>query len=398
MKENTLQKQPSLMLQELNLDKIQLKNPAPHCPNPECRYFNHENDHDTSWRKNHGDYTTKAFGTVPRYRCTACGKTFSNQTFLIDYWVKKPVSYLELLIPLLSTSGLGNITRFQGLRCELIQNRYERLSRMMLALHADLREQLNPDEDFVLDGFETFSKSQYFPNNVNILVGSRSEFIYGMSFAQLRRKGAMTTKQKKKRADLEAVHGKADPKAIEMSVTRLLEDIVKLLHSNNLDGKKLISDEHKAYERALKRVPEASILFEHEQHSSKESRTKWNSKFPVDYCDRQIRKDQANHVRETVQFARCPSAMMTRLCLYQMYHNYIMPRRVREQRKGNWETRGEMLGLSKQVFRETLNKVFGRRVFFNKLSLWEEEKKTWKMAWRNVGIRMGRRIPKYILL
>ncbi|MDX9827914.1 MAG: hypothetical protein RBT73_09230, partial [Spirochaetia bacterium] len=28
-----------------------------------------------------GFYHTKAFGKVPRYRCTSCGKTFSRQTF-----------------------------------------------------------------------------------------------------------------------------------------------------------------------------------------------------------------------------------------------------------------------------------------------------------------------------
>ena len=384
------------MLQELISNEFQQNNPAPHCPNPECRYFSHENIHDTCWRKNHGYYQTNAFGKVPRYRCTSCGKTFSNQTFLIDYWVKIPVSYIELLKPLFSTSGQGNITRFHGLRSELIQNRYERLSRMMLALNAELRKHIRPDEDLVLDGFETFSKSQFYPNNVNIIVGSKSEFIYGMGFSQLRRKGAMTAKQKQKRSELEDQYGKAPPNAIEMSVASLLEDLIKLLHENNLTDVKLKTDEHKAYVRAFKRVPAASDCLKHEQYSSRKARTPANQLFAVDYCDRQVRKDLANHVRESVQFARCPSAMMTRMSLYQMYHNYIMPRRVKQQRKGNWQTRGEYLGLSRQVFCETLTQVLGKRVFFNKHELWEEEKKTWKMAWRNQGIHIGRRIPKYI--
>ena len=383
-------------LLELNSGGFKQKNPAPHCVNPDCRYFHHKDIHDTSWRRNHGHHDTKAFGKVPRYMCLNCGKTFSNQTFLIDYWVKKPVDYMELLIPLLSTSGQGNITRFQNLRYELIQNRYERLCRMFLALHAELRKQICPDEDFILDGLESFSRSQNYPNNVNIVTGDYSDFIYAMGFSQLRRKGKMTKQQKKKREYLEKKYGKAPPKAVEMSVYSLLCDLGIYLHSNNLSIKKLKTDKNKAYVRAYKRISDISDYLKHEQYSSKAFRNVQNPLFKGNYVDRQVRKDQANHVRETIQFARCPSAMMIRLSLYQVYHNYMMPRRVKEQRKGNWETRGELIGLSKEVFFKELCKVLGKRVFIHKHELWEEEKRTWLMLWRNKGIALGKRVPNYI--
>lgn len=328
--------------------------------------------------------------------CTNCGKTFSDQSFSLDYYVKKPIDYLYLMQPLVSTSGQGNISRFSGVRYELIQNRYERLNRMLLALHAQLRQQITPNEDFAFDGFESFSRSQYYPNNINIIAGSESEFIYSMGFTQLRRKGAMTKKQKKKRKDLEEEYGKAAPKAVEMSAASLICDLGKLLHGKNLGKKVLNTDEHQAYPRAFKRIDDFSDHFKHVQHSSKAARTFTNPLFPVNYVDRQIRKDKANHVRETVQFARCPTAMMIRLSIYQMYHNYIMPRRVKDQRRGNWETRGEFLGVDKFRFLEALDNVWGKRMFFHKLDLWEEEKKTWLMGWRNSQIRMGRRIPYYI--
>ena len=50
--------------------------------------------------------------------------------------------------------------------------------------HANLRTQLNLDENCVLDGFESFSRSQFFFNYTTILVGESSEIIYGMSFGQ----------------------------------------------------------------------------------------------------------------------------------------------------------------------------------------------------------------------
>lgn len=386
------------MVSAAEIWKPQLNDPAPHCTNPDCPFFLHDDPNDTSWRCKHNTYQTKAFGTVQRYRCRHCGKTFSTQSFSIDYWVQRPVDYLPLIQSLISTSGQGNMTRFTHLRYEVIQNRYERLCRFFLAVNADLRKHLSLEEDCVLDGFESFSRSQYFPNNINILVGSDSEMIYGMSFAQLRRKGRMTPKQKARRSELEEQYGKAPPKTVELSIASLINDYCNLLSSRHLSKRVLKTDEHKAYPRALNRVPRSREYLQHEQYSSHTARTPLNPLFPVNYVDRQIRKDQANHIRETVQFARCPAAMMVRLTVYQMYHNYLMPRRVRAQRKGNWQTRGEMQGLTGQQVLTTLHKHWGKRVFLKSHDLWETEQTTWLKAWQNVGISSGRRIPKFIFI
>ena len=99
------------------------ENPAPHCTNPECSNFHRTEYSDISWRQRFGSYKTKAFGTVPRYLCKQCGTTFSNQSFSMDYYVKQPVDYVPLIQYLTSTSGQGNMTRFTGMRYELIQKR-----------------------------------------------------------------------------------------------------------------------------------------------------------------------------------------------------------------------------------------------------------------------------------
>jgi hypothetical protein len=380
----------------LKFDSKTSKRRVKHCTNPECYRFFHQDPLDMAWMKDHGAYKTKAFGSVKRYRCKVCGKTFSDQSFLIDYYVKKPVDYVSLIKALVSSTGQGNIRRFETMREEQIQNRYERLSRVFLAIHAHLREKLEIAEDFVLDGFESFSRSQYYPNNINIIAGNQSEFIYSMGFSQLRRKGRMTEKQKSQRQTEEHLHGRAPKKAIEMSVASLLADMGKLLYRKEIGKKTLYSDEHPAYQRSLSRIIDAQDYFDHQTISSKKPRTTFNPLFPVNYIDRQIRKDSANHVRETVQFARCPSAMMARLTIYQMYHNYLMPRRVKLQRQGNWNTRGESLKIPKQIIHDTLEQFCDGRPFLNRTPVWEQEEKTWRMEWQNSDIRIGRRIPKYI--
>ena len=48
----------------------------------------------------------------------------------------------------------------------------------------------------------------------------------------------------------------------------------------------------------------------------------------MNYFDREIRTDNANHVRETVQFSRRAIAALERMALYQLYHNYFKPYRI----------------------------------------------------------------------
>ena len=372
------------------------------CPNPSCPHYHNPPPGD-SWYWYHGKYTTKVIGTVTRYQCSHCKKTFSFRTFHIDYYTKKSVDYGAILGHLLTSTGSGNIRRLQGLKEDLLLNRYERLCQVFLAIHSELRQQLmeqHPDQYYVLDGFESFSHSQYHPNNVNIIVGSKREYLYGMGLSVLKRKGRMTQEQKQTRDEMEKNHP-TNRKETFYSVSNLLQDIVLALSNIDQDDeyqKILITDKHPTYSACLRKLNKDTLHFHHVQISSKEARTFSNPLFPVNYTDRQFRKDQANHTRETVQFARCPQAMMARLTLYQGYHNYVSPYRVKAYRGGDRRCRAERQGLSWEVIRNTFEKYWNRRVFLGKVRLWAEEEKTWKRMWRNPGVKMARYVPKYILV
>ncbi|GAB1484341.1 hypothetical protein MASR2M78_31590 [Treponema sp.] len=90
------------------------------------------------------------------------------------------------------------------------RNRLERLGRNAIFMQSKLMESLAFKEDLVADGFESFTKSQYHPCNINILVGKKSQFLYEATYTTLRRKGRMTEQQKKKR---ELIEAKYRPKA-----------------------------------------------------------------------------------------------------------------------------------------------------------------------------------------
>jgi transposase-like protein len=191
----------------------------PHCPNPECKHYDFPKKPD--WFQKAGTYSTLAFGNVPRFYCNSCGKTFSTQTFSIDYYAKKLVNYRYVYNQINAGAGIRNIARDLEVRDSTVTNRINRLARSALILNQMIVDHLPPKEDLVIDGLQNFCISQYFPDNYTIVVGKDSQFAYDCDYATLRRCGRMTKDQKEKREKLEKIE-KADPKAVKMSFLRLL--------------------------------------------------------------------------------------------------------------------------------------------------------------------------------
>jgi len=302
----------------------------PHCPNPICPHYDQPRKFD--WYRKAGFHTTKAFGQVPRFLCKTCGKTFSTQTFSIDYYAKKLVNYRYVYNQINAGAGIRNIARDLGFRDSTITNRINRLARSALLLNQMIVDHLPPTEDLVIDGLQNFCVSQYFPDNYTIVVGKESQFAYDCDYATLRRCGRMTQAQKKRREELEKTD-RADPKAIKFSFLRLLEAIDRKLEQRQ-SPIILYTDEKKDYQRALwdQKIGFANRMFggfyRHHTTNSKDARNQKNPLFSVNYFDREIRKDMASHARETVQFPRNVCNAMLRMNLYMFDHNVRKPYRV----------------------------------------------------------------------
>src|SRR5207249_3008787 len=159
-------------------------------------------------------------------------------------------------------------------------------------------------EPIVIDGFESFAFSQYHPLHLNVAVGAHSHFVYGFTFAALRRKGRMTLRQRHRRSQLEHLHGRPDPKALERSIA----DLVRLAvpHPQPVT---IRSDEHPAYPRAFRRL-DHSVW--HECTPSVLARTHRNPLFPVNLLDLLLRHNSANHKRETIAFSKRHQSVIER--------------------------------------------------------------------------------------
>jgi transposase-like protein len=304
----------------------------PHCPRSDCRYHTWS----AGWRwVRYGSYERQcAPRVIPRFRCGHCRRTFSAQSFSPTYWLKRP----ELLAPVfqrvLTCAGYRQIAREAGCAATTVMAQVARLGRHCLLLLHELRPRGALSEPLVIDGFESFAYSQYHPLHLNLAVGAHSHFGYAFTHAELRRKGRMTAAQRRRRARIEARHGRPDPRALERGVATLLELAVPVPQAVVLR-----SDEHGAYPRALKRLPQHA--FTHQRTTSTQARTADNPLFPVNLMDLQLRHNSANHKRETIAFSKRHSGVVDRAAILLLWCNEMKP--FSERHGGG--TRAMRLGL-----------------------------------------------------
>ena len=313
------------------------------CPRPGCPAHRLEPP-SPGWYVRYGFHRTTAFGRVQRYRCTYCGKTFSDQTFLLNYWLKKATDFAALGREINSSSSSNFIARHHGFSADSMRIRHDRLARNAMFLQTMLTKDLKIDEPLVADGLESFVRNQFFPINLNILIGKTSQFVYYFTESHSRRKGSMTERQ---RSMLEPMYaGKSfQGSRISTMFRVLLEYLEGRSTSKRVD---LHTDEHPIYHRVIDQWntrKDGVVSIIHHTTSSRDPRTCANELFSANYFDRLIRKDIPNHRRETICQARNDRNLLSRFVYYVVTHNFRKPYRISSKAKQLRSTHaGQVLG------------------------------------------------------
>jgi transposase-like protein len=293
----------------------------PFCPNPACDSHARAG----SWRYRRKGYFERqaAPRRVQRYACRCCGRNFSSQTFATTYWLKRPHQLGALFHRLLGCSALRQIAREFGVAASTVQRQSERLGRHCLLVLEELRPRGAPPEPLVLDGFRSFEHSQYWPFELNLLVGA-SHYVYGFNDVELRRSGTMRPAQRAKRARLEARYGRPDPRATRWAVAELIGRVVPP------GGTAAIaSDEHTAYPLAMGDLPDRRI--EHRTISARVSRTPSNPLFAANLAELWLRHSSANHKRETIAFSKRRQGALYRGAVFAVWRNFMKSRSERRR-------------------------------------------------------------------
>jgi hypothetical protein len=351
-------------------------NYPPFCPNEQCKnHFLKQTDYSKFSRN--GYYSTRLHKRLHIFLCKNCGRKFSERSFSIDFWFHKKVSYQAVLNEINSCSGIRAAGR--NLRCSrgIIQRRISRLARQAISVHHILQKKIRLNEDLAADGFESFTGSQYYPNNINILVGKESQFLYFTDYSYIGRKGRMTEYQKARNRELKRLF--TCPNTITESFSALVEYILELLDRSDRNQLVLYTDEKYQYRNVLKKVDQKGCIH-HERTNSRIFRNLQNKNFSVNYIDREIRKDLAEHVRESTRFARNVNNSMERLALFRLKHNYLKLHRINQTRcRYPGMVHAEVAGVDKKEIEKEFSDIYSRRRFrLHQKNLAVNEDKLWR--------------------
>lgn len=290
----------------------------PFCPNPNCRFHS---GLVAGWRyKKAGFFLRDAQPhRIQRFTCLHCRRSFSSQTFTTTYWQRIPD--LEFKLMTKTVGGMANrqAARDLGVSPSTVDRRLGRLGRHCMLKHAKMMQTAPPVANIVIDGFVTFERSQYEPFHHHIAVEKGTDFFVYFTDSPVRRSGTMTAAQKKRRAELEQLYGRPDPRAVGKDVRELL----KVSIGGQLEVT-IHSDDHKAYPRAMRGL---APRIHHHVTSSKERRDNHNPLWEANLKELLIRHCSANHKRETIAWSKRRQASSERMAIFLVWRNYLQRRR-----------------------------------------------------------------------
>lgn len=369
------------------------------CPNPQCEYHQ-EAPAGERWYREKGKYYTKSRGIIKRYLCKACGKSFSSQTYHTSYFLKKPERFEEVLSRLVGGESLRAMSRAMGCSISLLSNRIDRLGRQGLALHSRFLKKQQRCEDICIDGFVSFDRSQYFPSEIPIAVGADSQFIIDASHCNRRRSGKQTPEQSAKSKVLYA-STRMEKGGIMRSFREVLDTALGVQPPEQYRPFILRTDEKPDYARVIYSHPQ--FIYQTESNRFVFWRTpSWlprnhtNPLFSSNYTEREIRKDQANHHRESVCFNRDSANGMMRLWTYLVWHNYLKPYRINCKHGKQPTSHAAARGISIPFKADFLKLWFCDRCFFSRERMSSAMEKTWRKAWETPGKANSGVIPRFV--
>jgi hypothetical protein len=315
----------------------------------------------------------------------------------MDYYAKKVIDYEQIFRQIRSTAGIRDLSRNLEISRGSVENRLFRMSHWAIAAHSLARHSLHLSEDLVADGIEGYLRSKYFPHHLNILIGKKSQFFYGMDFTTLRRKGRMRPAQQLYRGFLDNVC-RPDPQGVQKSMSRIAEEMLYLFCNRKKPILTLYTDDHPAYRRALYQhktvvhmMADGLILHSHQKSTKEPGRG--NNFFSVNYMDRQFRKDMVNYVRQTMNVARNVNQLLERMAVYRLHHNFIKP--YRENRPNDGLSHAKLAGCNMKWMNRLVAERFQQRPFASLLPLTPGDLGLWLRQYRT-PLKWGKEyLPKY---
>ena len=341
------------------------------CPRPDCA--EHRADPGSfRYRTLRTTYRRRCDGrVVPRFACLSCRRTFSQQSFAVSYYLKRPELTAPIARCIVNGAAYRQAARIVGCAHSTVTKRMARLGR-----HAQLLHQLclaalpGIAEPVNYDDFETFTGSQYHPCGIGTSLGHHSWFLYGLELAPHRRGGRLSPAQRRRQAVWDRRCGKPARDPYASALGRQLD---LLLPKARLNPLILVSDDKKDYGRAVGRHPFGGwvrhLVYRNPRRGPKgsprtpEARERDQAMFPIDALHGFVRHSVKVHARETIAFGRRSEAQLERAHLFAVFRNLV---KRRSERRPGTPTPATWVGLTDR--RWSWDQVFAERLQPSRIS------------------------------
>lgn len=294
---------------------------------------------------------------VARFTCLMCRRSFSTQTFRLDYRLHRPDLWIDVFAGLVSKRTLRQSGRILGCSRKVLAHRLSLFGEHCRALHAEFMQRVRMRGGmpgvFQLDELETYEHDRRLcPLTVPVLIERRSFFVLGCGVAPLPARGGLTPKKREKKKERERLYGKRRSGSREAvsRVLQMLRDVTPAAWEL-----KLQTDEKLSY------AAEASRLFgaklRHKRYSSRAPRVHGSPLFPINHTLAQMRDTISRLVRRTWAASKKAVYLERHQWIWIAWRNYV--RGITNQA---WSrTPAMVLGVADWRF--TIGELLSRRVF-----------------------------------
>src|SRR6185295_12346136 len=247
----------------------------PHCPRPDCA--SRATDGAPFRFRARGRYRRACDGRiVRRFHCHSCRRSFSVQTFRVDYRLKCP----QLSAPIFN-AFVSKVTQRQTARTLVCTRKTVRRRLILFALHSReyqtavlerARARGSLSGRFQLDEQETFERDRLLrPVTMPVLIHQESRFVVHVEAAPLPARGRLSRRDRERKRKMEAKEGVRLSGSRE-AVKRCFE---VLAHAMGREAAAVIvTDQKSSYATVLAET--MAGRFVHEQRSGKLPKTMSN--------------------------------------------------------------------------------------------------------------------------
>ena len=251
---------------------------------------------------------------VRRFLCLTCRRGFSEQTFRLDYRLKRPELLPRFFLDRVSKCTHRQSARNQGCSRTTEERHFRRLGEHCRAFHEHQLLSLASSRatTFLLDELETYEEHRtQKPVTVPILIERESGFVVDIQV------GALAARKK-----LESRPARSSE---SRRVVRNVFERLRALPKENRSALRVLTDEKPSYARILKELFPANEArrLEHQTTPSTRRRDWTNPLWPINHTLARVRDNVSRLVRETWAAAKKRRWLASHLSIWIAYRNYV---------------------------------------------------------------------------